>query len=195
MKPWVSTNLESALLSVGPSGHSSYRSFPDSDSDGPPMHVGKGIACAPWSRDGVARFIPPVPISYLAAQVGEPGVPSVSLKDRKQLAHWLNARNRKTLRFAFLFNKGQPPGHEGNSSSIRPRTGLARPAMYNVLNGAANELYQRLRTRGIQRPPRRLNRPARHYTTIRSHLPHATLCPDARIAGPSSGLFLVPGMS
>jgi hypothetical protein len=110
---------------------------------GPPMLVGKGVTCAPWSADGIIRRDPPTPVSFLAADLGKPGVPHLSLEQRRQVARFQNAQNRKTLRFVFLFDKGQPVGTHGLFVIYNATKGACAPgAMYNVLNGASNSFYQ-----------------------------------------------------
>jgi hypothetical protein len=110
---------------------------------GPPIPVGMGVTCAPWSPDGIIRHDPPTPVSYLAADIDKPGLPTLTEAQRRQLKHFQNSRNRKSLRFVFLFKPGQPAGTRGRFAIFDATKGPCAPAaMYNVLNGASNEYYQ-----------------------------------------------------
>ena len=82
-------------------------------------------------------------MSYLAADVGKPGVAILTSGQYRQLKHFQNSHNRSTLRFVFLFNAGQQAGTRGRFVIYNATKGACAPgAMYNVLNGASNSYYQ-----------------------------------------------------
>ncbi|ERR1700681_338392 len=110
---------------------------------GPPVPVGAGVTCTPWSAPGAPRNTSPTPVSYRVTDIGKRGVPILDSRSRMVLRRIERAHRSRTLRFAYLFWPGQPVGTRGQFIIFDAKDGpCAEGSYYRVLNGAANEFYQ-----------------------------------------------------
>ena len=110
---------------------------------GPPIRVGAGVTCMPWSPPGKPRNTRPTPVSYRVGGIGKPGVPVLDARSRATLRRIAHQNHSRTLRFAYLFFSYQPAGTRGRFIVYDATEGpCAEGARYRVLNGGFNEFYQ-----------------------------------------------------
>jgi hypothetical protein len=110
---------------------------------GPPIRVGAGVTCTPWSPRGAPRNTLPTPVSYRVSDLGKPGVPVLDEKSRAVLRRIARAHRSRTLRFAYLFAPGKAAGTRQRFIVFDATEGpCAEGARYRVLNAAVYEYYQ-----------------------------------------------------
>ncbi len=101
------------------------------------IHVGAGIQCQPDYRYFRAPHAPPV--TYAAADVGKPGVPELTARERDALRRIERYIKSDTLRIAWV-DYASPPRHfiiyDANAGPCYEQTHA-----YRVLNGSCNEDY------------------------------------------------------
>ena len=109
---------------------------------GPPIRVGAGVTCTPWSPPGAPRNTVPTPVSYRASDIGKTGVPILDEKSRSALRRITQKHRSRALRFAYLFSPLKPAGTRRFIVFDATEGPCAEGARYRVLNGAVNEFYQ-----------------------------------------------------
>jgi hypothetical protein len=108
---------------------------------GPPIHVGAGVTCTPWSAPGAPRNTLPTPLSYLVSDLGKPGVPLLDKRSRADLRRIEHSHHSRTLRFSFLFLPGKQTEARREFIIFDADQGPCAAALYKVLNGRDNEYY------------------------------------------------------